>query len=74
MRSASSSTAGSPTAPVLRDRRWNAYRALQVGRDGNGQGGFHHLDGDVDEVRTYAGLLSPKEISRLAEPGEHPDL
>ncbi|WP_406411974.1 LamG domain-containing protein [Streptomyces halstedii] len=53
---------------------WDAYRALQVGRDGAGQGGAHHLDGDVDEVRTYAGVLSASEIRELAEPGEHPDL
>ena len=62
------------SAPYSATDAWNAYRALQVGRDGNGQGGFHHLDGDVDEVRTYAGLLSPTEIRRLSEPGEHPDL
>ncbi|WP_406290496.1 LamG domain-containing protein [Streptomyces sp. NBC_00209] len=62
------------SAPYSATDAWNAYRALQVGRDGDGQGGFHHLDGDVDEVRTYAGLLSPAEIHRLSEPGEHSDL
>ncbi|MFD9751734.1 LamG domain-containing protein [[Kitasatospora] papulosa] len=62
------------SAPYSATDAWNAYRSLQVGRDGGGQGGSHHLDGDVDEVRTYAGLLSPTEIRRLSEPGEHPDL
>ncbi|WP_327713286.1 LamG domain-containing protein (plasmid) [Streptomyces sp. NBC_00464] len=62
------------SAPYSATDAWNAYRALQVGRDGAGQGGSHHLDGDVDEVRTYAGVLSPTEIRRLCEPGEHPDL
>lgn len=62
------------SAPYSATDAWNAYRGLQVGRDGDGQGGSHYLDGDVDEVRTYAGLLSPSEIRRLSEPGEHPDL
>ncbi|MFF1464743.1 LamG-like jellyroll fold domain-containing protein [Streptomyces sp. NPDC058330] len=62
------------SAPYSAADAWDAYRALQVGRDGAGRGGAHHLDGDVDEVRTYAGVLSASEIRTLSEPGEHPDL
>ena len=38
---------------------------MDGGRDSAGRGGAHHLDGDVDEVRTYAGVLSPDEIRAL---------
>lgn len=62
------------SAPYSAADTWNAYRGLQVGRDGDGQGRSHYLDGDVDEVRTYAGVLSATEIRKLSEPGEHPDL
>lgn len=62
------------SAPYAAEDAWNAYRSLQVGRDGDGQGGAHYFDGDVDEVRTYAGLLSEAEIYELSVPGEHPDL
>ncbi|GAA4801920.1 hypothetical protein GCM10023220_33560 [Streptomyces ziwulingensis] len=62
------------SAPYAAADAWDAYRALQVGRDGAGRGGDHHLDGDVDEVRTYAGVLSATEIRTLAGPEEHPDL
>jgi hypothetical protein len=54
------------SAPYAASDAWNAHLALQVGRDGAGQGGTHHLDGDVDEVRTYAGVLSPAEIGALS--------
>ncbi|MEQ4193220.1 MULTISPECIES: LamG domain-containing protein [Streptomyces] len=53
------------SAPYAAADAWDAYRALQVGRDSAGRGGAHHLDGDVDEVRTYAGVLSPDEIRAL---------
>lgn len=60
------------SAPYSATDAWNAYRALQVGRDAAGRGGAHFLDGDVDEVRTYAGLLSAAEIRELSTPGQHP--
>ncbi|MBO0914965.1 LamG domain-containing protein, partial [Streptomyces laculatispora] len=45
---------------------WEATRFLQAGRDSAAGGvGAHHLDGDIDEVRTWAGVLSGEEINSL---------
>ncbi|MFJ4916933.1 LamG-like jellyroll fold domain-containing protein [Streptomyces sp. NPDC088726] len=54
------------SAPYAAADAWEAARFLQAGRDSAADGvGAHHLDGDIDEVRTWAGVLSAEEINSL---------
>ncbi|MEU8699745.1 LamG domain-containing protein [Streptomyces sp. NPDC048680] len=54
------------SAPYAASDAWEATRFLQAGRDSAADGaGAHHLDGDLDEVRTWAGVLSGEEINSL---------
>ncbi|MFJ4903058.1 LamG-like jellyroll fold domain-containing protein [Streptomyces sp. NPDC088727] len=54
------------SAPYAAADAWEAARYLQAGRDSAADGvGAHYLDGDIDEVRTWAGVLSSEEINSL---------
>ncbi|MGN5632168.1 LamG domain-containing protein [Streptomyces sp. AC154] len=54
------------SAPYAAADAWEAARYLQAGRDSAADGvGAHYLDGDIDEVRTWAGVLSGEEINSL---------
>ncbi|MEU9060147.1 LamG domain-containing protein [Streptomyces sp. NPDC048430] len=54
------------SAPYAAADVWEAVRFLQVGRDSATDGnGAHYLHGDVDEVHTWAGVLSGAEIGSL---------
>ncbi|MFF3176435.1 LamG-like jellyroll fold domain-containing protein [Streptomyces sp. NPDC057900] len=54
------------SAPYAAADAWEAARYLQAGRDSAADGvGAHYLDGDLDDVRTWAGVLSEREINSL---------
>lgn len=54
------------SAPYAAADAWEAAGFLQAGRDSAADGvGAHYLDGDIDEVRTWAGVLSGEEINTL---------
>ncbi|ROQ70087.1 concanavalin A-like lectin/glucanase superfamily protein [Streptomyces sp. 840.1] len=54
------------SAPYAAADAWEAARYLQAGRDSAADGvGAHYLDGDIDEVHTWAGVLSQGEINAL---------
>ncbi|MFF3263336.1 LamG-like jellyroll fold domain-containing protein [Streptomyces sp. NPDC002932] len=54
------------SAPYAAADAWEAARYLQAGRDSAADGvGAHYLDGDIDEVHAWAGVLSQGEINSL---------
>ncbi|MFE9250059.1 LamG domain-containing protein [Streptomyces sp. NPDC007088] len=63
------------SAPYAAAHVWETGHFLQAGRDSAADGaGEHYLDGDIDEVHTWAGALSHDEIRTVSQPGEHPAL
>ncbi len=53
---------------------WSSTGGLQLGRSLTPDGWGEHLHGAVDEVRSYTGVLTDTEISRIRQPAESPDL
>ncbi|MEU9447399.1 LamG domain-containing protein [Streptomyces sp. NPDC048277] len=53
------------TASVTGADTWTPTGALQVGRTLTPDGGTDHLAGAIDEVHTYAGVLTPTQIDQL---------
>ncbi|MGW7419963.1 LamG-like jellyroll fold domain-containing protein [Streptomyces sp. NPDC054813] len=57
------------TADVAGENTWTPTGPLQVGRTRTPDGGADYLAGAIDEVHTYAGVLTRTQIAQLAMGG-----
>ncbi|KOU57965.1 hypothetical protein ADK57_37140 [Streptomyces sp. MMG1533] len=53
------------TASVAGADTWTPAGALQIGRTLTADGGTEHLAGEVDEIHTYAGVVSGTQLAML---------
>jgi hypothetical protein len=64
---------GEPSGATTKADLWSSTGGLQVGRSPTAVEGSD-LEGAVDEVRSYTGVVREADVSRLALTGEHPQL